>query len=181
MVETDPKKAQAAMESEIDTLRQKLSELEESPAEEESKLEKYEGVFAEYQEMVVQFGYVTLFAAALRHQLGPDCDDRVVQRVCHVMHSQKESLRVIFENIDQSGDECISLNEFKLAIGELGLDFIDEEVRDAIFTLMDVNGDGEVEYREFIDAFKVIDTHNIGGESMGVKSKKKRIWLRRSN
>ena len=35
-----------------------------SAAEEESKLEKYEGVFAEYQEMVVQFGYVTLFAAA---------------------------------------------------------------------------------------------------------------------
>ena len=45
---------------------------------------------------------------------------------------------------------------------------------------MDVNGDGEVEYREFIDAFKVIDTHNIGGESMGVKSKKKKNTQRGS-
>ena len=35
-----------------------------SPEEEQSKLEQYEGVFSEYQEMVVQFGYVTLFAAA---------------------------------------------------------------------------------------------------------------------
>jgi hypothetical protein len=49
-------------------LREELGEgaviADMSPAEEESKLEKYEGVFAEYQEMVVQFGYVTLFAAA---------------------------------------------------------------------------------------------------------------------
>jgi hypothetical protein len=35
-----------------------------SPEEDQSKLDTYEGVFAEYQEMVVQFGYVTLFAAA---------------------------------------------------------------------------------------------------------------------
>jgi len=35
-----------------------------SQEEEESKLDQYDGVFAEYQEMVVQFGYVTLFAAA---------------------------------------------------------------------------------------------------------------------
>jgi len=34
------------------------------PEEEENKLEAFEGVFPEYQEMVVQFGYVTLFAAA---------------------------------------------------------------------------------------------------------------------
>ena len=39
------------------------------PEEQERHLDKYgeklaEGVFAEYQEMVVQFGYVTLFAAA---------------------------------------------------------------------------------------------------------------------
>eukprot|EP00960_Hanusia_phi_P041653 755100-Hanusia_phi.AAC.6 len=35
-----------------------------SPEEKESKLDKYSGVFEEYQEMVIQFGYVTLFAAA---------------------------------------------------------------------------------------------------------------------
>ena len=34
------------------------------PEEEEASLQKFEGVFSEYQEMVVQFGYVTLFAAA---------------------------------------------------------------------------------------------------------------------
>lgn len=30
----------------------------------QSKMEVYGGVFEEYQEMVIQFGYVTLFAAA---------------------------------------------------------------------------------------------------------------------
>jgi hypothetical protein len=34
------------------------------PEEEEAALQQFEGVFSEYQEMVVQFGYVTLFAAA---------------------------------------------------------------------------------------------------------------------
>lgn len=32
------------------------------PEEEEASLEQFAGVFSEYQEMVVQFGYVTLFA-----------------------------------------------------------------------------------------------------------------------
>mmetsp|Transcript_17284 Transcript_17284/g.40673 ORF Transcript_17284/g.40673 Transcript_17284/m.40673 type:complete len:681 (-) Transcript_17284:525-2567(-) len=34
------------------------------PEEEQAKMEDYEGVFDDYNEMVVQFGYVTLFAAA---------------------------------------------------------------------------------------------------------------------
>ena len=34
------------------------------PWEDESKLEEAEGTFDEYNEMVIQFGYVTLFAAA---------------------------------------------------------------------------------------------------------------------
>eukprot|EP00282_Hemiselmis_andersenii_P037798 CAMPEP_0169443350 /NCGR_PEP_ID=MMETSP1042-20121227/9308_1 /TAXON_ID=464988 /ORGANISM="Hemiselmis andersenii, Strain CCMP1180" /LENGTH=683 /DNA_ID=CAMNT_0009554571 /DNA_START=182 /DNA_END=2229 /DNA_ORIENTATION=+ len=35
-----------------------------SEEEKQSKMEPYDGVFEEYQEMVIQFGYVTLFAAA---------------------------------------------------------------------------------------------------------------------
>uniref|UniRef100_A0A0C3TDD7 Anoctamin transmembrane domain-containing protein n=1 Tax=Guillardia theta (strain CCMP2712) TaxID=905079 RepID=A0A0C3TDD7_GUITC len=35
-----------------------------SQEEKQSKLDQYSGVFEEYQEMVIQFGYVTLFAAA---------------------------------------------------------------------------------------------------------------------
>jgi len=131
-----------------------------------------------YQEFLSRFQ--TLFAASLRHELGPNCDDRVVQRVCQVMHSQKDSLRVVFENIDQSGDECISIDEFKLAVGELGLDWVDTETSNAIFTLMDVNHDGEVEYNEFIEAFKVVDIQNVGGQSMGVKSKKKKMQKKNS-
>lgn len=38
--------------------------MELTPEEEQAKMEEFEGVFDDYQEMVQQFGYVTLFAAA---------------------------------------------------------------------------------------------------------------------
>mmetsp|Transcript_9072 Transcript_9072/g.21112 ORF Transcript_9072/g.21112 Transcript_9072/m.21112 type:complete len:722 (-) Transcript_9072:33-2198(-) len=50
------------MEEDGGDLNAIMPELSEEEAQ--SKMDAYEGVFAEYQEMVVQFGYVTLFAAA---------------------------------------------------------------------------------------------------------------------
>lgn len=102
--------------------------------------------------------FQTVFAATLRHQLGPDWDERVVQRVCEAIHQAKDSLRSVFGLIDTSGDDAISSEEFKLALTELGVSKVGDDIVDAMVMLMDTDHNGTVDYKEFIAAFKVVDT-----------------------
>eukprot|EP00658_Telonema_sp_P-2_P020831 TRINITY_DN18256_c0_g6_i1.p1 TRINITY_DN18256_c0_g6~~TRINITY_DN18256_c0_g6_i1.p1 ORF type:complete len:1092 (-),score=346.29 TRINITY_DN18256_c0_g6_i1:247-3522(-) len=111
-----------------------------------------------YMEFIRRFQ--PIFAATLRHELGQDWDERVVQKICDAVYQQHSQLRDAFELFDVSGDGRISSSEFGGALEKLGITGMDEGVCAAIVMLMDNDGDGEVSYEEFLKAFRIVDVQS---------------------
>ncbi len=66
---------------------------------------------------------------------------------------EDEVLRA-FQTFDKNGDGHLTCTEFKHILTTLGDKFTEKEV-DEIFKEIDINHDGILEYREFIDFWKV--------------------------
>ena len=85
-----------------------------------------------------------VFAATLRHRLGADWDERIVQRVCDAVYAQHTALKHSFKLFDSSGDGLVSIEEFSVALNKLGIEEVDNDACAAMVMLMDSNGDGQV-------------------------------------
>jgi Ca2+-binding EF-hand superfamily protein len=59
-------------------------------------------------------------------------------------------LKNIFREYDQNGDGCIDIDELTRVLRALGGEFHKEDVA-RVFTLIDSNHDGKVQYKEFVD------------------------------
>ena len=73
--------------------------------------------------------------------------------IVHKFRSQYKSIddvRAAFKRFDANGDGALSKNELSAALKSSGHSYSDVEV-DAIFSLGDVDGDGEVSLQEFVD------------------------------
>ena len=73
--------------------------------------------------------------------------------IVHKFRSQYKSIddvRAAFKRFDANGDGALSKNELSAALKSSGHSYSEVEV-DAIFSLGDVDGDGEVSLQEFVD------------------------------
>ena len=59
-----------------------------------------------YMEFIRRFQ--PIFAATLRHKLGADWDERIVQRVCDAVYAQHTALKHSFKLFDTSGYGLVS-------------------------------------------------------------------------
>lgn len=62
----------------------------------------------------------------------------------------------LFERLDTDGNGTISKEELKSGLSELGMNIDDSKI-DSFFSMVDIDGDGEISYPEFT-AF--VSTHN---------------------
>eukprot|EP00300_Choanocystis_sp_HF-7_P020719 c20660_g1_i3.p4 GENE.c20660_g1_i3~~c20660_g1_i3.p4 ORF type:complete len:103 (+),score=31.45 c20660_g1_i3:1398-1706(+) len=62
-----------------------------------------------------------------------------------------QELRAAFAVFDQNGDGKISVEELRSVLTKLGEALTDQEVED-MMREADVNGDGELDYGEFVDS-----------------------------
>lgn len=65
--------------------------------------------------------------------------------------SVTSNLKSVFREYDQNGDGTISEMELRRVLFEIGGDELTEQEIEQIFTAMDSNADGRVQYEEFVD------------------------------
>lgn len=69
---------------------------------------------------------------------------------------EKEELRLAFKYFDRRGQGYISANDLRNVLECLGEDITEEEV-DEMIAEVDINGDGRIDFEEFIACLKVHD------------------------
>jgi calmodulin len=67
--------------------------------------------------------------------------------------SEEEAVIRAFQTFDRDGNGWLSCDEFKYILTSLGDKFSEDEVME-IFKEADLNHDGKIEYREFVDFWK---------------------------
>eukprot|EP00947_MAST-08B_sp_MAST-8B-sp1_P003484 g3484.t1 len=95
-----------------------------------------------------------------------DWRDHVVQQVANVLFQHRIQLRSAFRMFDLDNDGQISGDEFQAglrAINALLDPPLSTDQIDALRGALDRNGDGSVDYKEFLEGFQIVDTIH-GGE-----------------
>ncbi len=70
-----------------------------------------------------------------------------------------------FDSFDEDGNGVISRGEFEKYLRILGFDYSKEQVERLLGTI-DSNGDGNIDFNEFVDAFSVSDSGGWGKEAI---------------
>ena len=65
-------------------------------------------------------------------------------------HDELEEIQEIFSHFDRDGNGTIDAEEFGALMEALGAEMSDEELEIGL-TIIDANGNGQVEFDEFID------------------------------
>ena len=101
-------------------------------------------------------------------------DDKLTQLVWEASRSESELMR-LFQKFDRRGTGRVSRRDFRNAIEKLGLRGADATQIDELLDRLDINGDGLLDYAEFVDAALV------GAQSgrSGRGSPRARRWGRR--
>ena len=101
-------------------------------------------------------------------------DDKLTQLVWEASRSESELMR-LFQKFDRRGTGRVSRQDFRNAIEKLGLRDADATDIDELLDRLDINGDGLLDYGEFVDAALV------GAQSgrSGRGSPRARRWGRR--
>jgi len=86
----------------------------------------------------------------------------------------------VFTSMDKDGDKTVSLDEFITALGSLRIDppFSDEEAGRLLGT-MDTSGSGRINYVEFLDAFKVVDSASVSALDSDLEAVEESMWQRK--
>lgn len=85
----------------------------------------------------------------------------LLQRVLTALYQSKTKLKVVFKRLDSNNDGQISVDELKIGLESMNLCLENPLSHEQVVNLhkmIDVNGDGFIDYNEFLDTFKVIDT-----------------------
>ena len=75
---------------------------------------------------------------------------------------KEENLRAAFKHFDTNGDGIISREELNNAIGSGGLDVSKEEI-DRVLAEVDKDGNGEIDYDEFVDMLTTLAQPKVMG------------------
>ena len=78
-------------------------------------------------------------------------DDKLTQLVWEASRSESELMR-LFQKFDRRGTGRVSRRDFRSAIEKLGLRGANTEHIDELLDRLDINGDGLLDYAEFVDA-----------------------------
>ncbi|CAE7838556.1 pef-1, partial [Symbiodinium sp. KB8] len=83
----------------------------------------------------------------------------------------------VFTSIDKDGDKTVSLDEFVSALDSLKLDppFSRDDAK-RLLDVIDTTGSGRINYVEFLDAFKVVDSATLPTD---VDDAEESLWQRR--
>jgi hypothetical protein len=73
---------------------------------------------------------------------------------------QEMTLSQLFEALDTSGDGALQRKEFTEAMLALRINLNFKEI-DALFVNLDVNGDNDISYAEFINQFADVNMHQV--------------------
>ena len=92
-------------------------------------------------------------------------DDLIAAALCKPALSDSESLaaaREIFQKYDQDKSGEIDAEEFHAMCYDIGMVFEEDNERDLVMNLVDVDGDGEISFREFYQWWRKYKAENTG-------------------
>ena len=97
----------------------------------------------------------------------------IFEKLRQIIRSSSKSFEDIFKEFDEEGNGTISQNEFRNAIRKLNLGLSSREI-DKIMEKIDLNGEGKIDWREFMAKFKT----NALDERLKERSKDKMARLK---
>lgn len=80
----------------------------------------------------------------------------IIEKLRQIVRSSSLSFEDIFKKFDEDGNGFISSIEFRNAIRKLNLGLSSREI-DLIMKRVDTNGDGNIDWKEFINKFKTTE------------------------
>ena len=80
----------------------------------------------------------------------------IIEKLRQIVRSSSLSFEDIFKKFDEDGNGFISSIEFRNAIRKLNLGLSSREI-DLIMKRVDTNGDGNIDWKEFVSKFKTSD------------------------
>lgn len=89
-----------------------------------------------------------------------DWQRRILQRMASALFHNRQSLQSAFRLLDQNNSGTLEVDELKAGLHALQV--VDQHVSDlqlsTLFAALDTNHDGHVDYKEFMEAFQMVDT-----------------------
>jgi Ca2+-binding EF-hand superfamily protein len=103
-------------------------------------------------------------------------DDELTQLIWEASRSEVELMR-LFRKFDRRGTGRIARRDFASAVNKLGLRDATPSQIDALMDRIDINGDGLLDYAEFVDA-ALVGSKSRGGTGGSRGSPRARRWGR---
>lgn len=84
--------------------------------------------------------------------ISQNISDDVIEKLRYIIKSSKKTLIEVFREFDVDGNGKISSTEFRQALRKLNLGITSKEI-DKVLTKVDKNGDGNIDWSEFMSKF----------------------------
>lgn len=101
------------------------------------------------------------FADAFKVKESKNAGHNIIQQITNVLYQHRMQLRSAFRMFDANNDGKISKDEFLNALNNMNLALdspITPEQVDELMACLDKDGNGSLDYKEFFEGFKIVDT-----------------------